>query len=262
MKIKSFIILFSLFVFFLFSSCEKSKTKVETSAISENLKQEQVSVASQNIKANPKSDVAMNQENQMHPSYASLPANTKTLDELRLVYQKSLVPSAKPMPKPGSLDYVTITEVFSFTCNHCNEFRTDLEKLKKTFGDKLKVTHYPIGWAGPNPGRMYYIAKEKSEEIANKVKHSIFDAYFYSGVNINDSQILGFIAEEYGLNQNLVEKLKDEKIVQKMEIAQDYVRKFNIRSTPTILIEDSFTVTRDPTNLKKVINAFLKEPVK
>ncbi len=94
-----------------------------------------------------------------------------------------------PMPKEHSLDVVLLREIFSFTCQHCNNFNKKIHILKKRFGNKIKLVSNPIGWSGPNPGRLFYIAQKKGK--GEQIKDFIFSAVFDSGIkNINDMQTL------------------------------------------------------------------------
>ena len=170
---------------------------------------------------------------------------------------------ANPIPKKNSLDSVELTEVFSFTCPHCNRFRMELAKLQKLFGDKLIVTSYPIGWVGHNPGKLYYMALEKSQEMAEKVKDDIFDSIFLANMGnaINDPNILIFIAQEHGLAEGFEQKLNSKAIETKMKHGLTYIKDFNVTSTPTIFLQDAIKLTGDPKNLAKIINYLLVQQV-
>ena len=67
-------------------------------------------------------------------------------------------PLAKPIPAAGSLDRVKVVEVFSFTCPHCHRLNNVWSSFYEKFKDKIDSHHYEIGWAGPNPGKFYYLA--------------------------------------------------------------------------------------------------------
>jgi hypothetical protein len=77
-------------------------------------------------------------------------------------------------PDAHSLEQVRVDEVLAFDCDHCYEFySTTYPKLKKTFGNKIKIVLRPIGWRGHDPGRLYFIAQRKGK--GEQVMATIFD---------------------------------------------------------------------------------------
>lgn len=164
-------------------------------------------------------------------------------------------------PEEHSLDVVTMHEVFAFSCGHCFDFtRIIAPRLKEKFGKKLEIIPQPIGWAGHDPGKLYFIAKEKG--IGNKVKLMIFNFHFNSGVNMYDRDKLRFVAKMNGLSEEFKTRMDSPEIVAKMKESVQFAEINNITSTPTLVIENSIIPVRDYTNLVTIINALLKEPVK
>lgn len=165
------------------------------------------------------------------------------------------------VPKVHSLNVVEIREIFSFTCPHCFDFNNQLPTLRRRFGKKIKIIGHPIGWAGPNPGKLYYIALTKG--VQDDVKDFIFSAVFDSGIsNINDLKMLSFIANQYKIGPDFERLINDPKIENAMKAGQEYAKARNITSTPTLVIENGLKMHGDIENLSIVINALLKEPVK
>jgi len=181
--------------------------------------------------------------------------------EIKGRYKAATGPRARPIPAERSVDQVHIIEIFAFTCPHCMVFhRQTKPKLKKRFGNKLKIDAYPIGWVGPNPAKLYYIAQSNGK--GDEMKDFIFSAIIESGIrDINSKQVLGFIAEQYDLEKEFKADIDSKKIDAIFKKGKKYAKDFKINSTPTLVLENAIIPERDIENLSRIINSFLKEPV-
>lgn len=165
-------------------------------------------------------------------------------------------------PLAHSLDQVTMHVVFAFDCPHCYNFHRDQETaLKRKFGDKLKIVLQPIGWRGPDPGRLYFIAEEKGKGEA--VLMMIFDFLFNKGLGTEmfKRDKLAFVARLNGLEEEFKTLMDHPRIVQKMKESMRFADDRKINSTPTVVIEKVMFPERNYGNLVTIINGLLKEPV-
>ncbi|MCP4752972.1 MAG: thioredoxin domain-containing protein [Proteobacteria bacterium] len=165
-------------------------------------------------------------------------------------------------PRAHSLDRVVIKEIFSFDCGHCYVFhKKQLPKLKKKFGDKIKFVPQPIGWRGHDPGRLYFVARQKGKgnQVINMIFAFIHDKGLGRGMYNRDK--LKFVAKLNGLSKEFETMMDDPQIVKKMTESVRYSKSRKINSTPTLVIEDVMMVDRSFANLVTIINALLKEPV-
>ncbi len=165
-------------------------------------------------------------------------------------------------PPANSLDQVTIHEVFAFDCPHCFDFHTkEFKALKKKFKNKVKFILQPIGWRGPDPGRLYFIALQKGK--GEQVLTMIFDFIFNKGLGreMFTRDKLQFVARMNGLTYEFKTMMDDPKIVKKMNESMDFAKQRNIDSTPTLVIESVMIAQRNYSNLVTIINGLLKEPV-
>ncbi|MGK0289944.1 MAG: thiol:disulfide interchange protein DsbA [bacterium] len=166
------------------------------------------------------------------------------------------------LPAEKSLDQVRVVEIFSFTCPHCFNFNSAVKKLKKKFGNKIKLVSYPIGWSGLNPSKLYYIAKATSDKKAEETKDFIFTAVFDSGIReINNPQVINFIANQVGLKKEYEEKKDSVSILDAIRYGKTYAKDFKVTGTPTLIIEGSIKAGGNVDNLAKIINSLLKKPV-
>ncbi len=165
-------------------------------------------------------------------------------------------------PPANSLDQVTIHEVFAFDCGHCFDFhQNEYKALKKQFKNKVKFVLHPIGWRGPDPGRLYFIAEQKGK--GEQVLAMTFDFIFNKGLGTEmfKRDKLQFVARLNGLTKEFNTMMDAPEIVKKMNDSMDYARGKKIDSTPTLVIEDVMIPNRQHSNLVTIINALLKEPV-
>ena len=165
-------------------------------------------------------------------------------------------------PPPNSLDQVTIHEVFAFDCGHCFDFhKNEYKALKKHFKNKVKFVLHPIGWRGPDPGRLYFIAEQKGK--GEQVLTMTFDFIFNKGLGkeMFNRDKLQFVARLNGLTKEFNTMMDAPEIVKKMNESMDYAKEKKIDSTPTLVIENVMIPNRRYSNLVTIINALLKEPV-
>jgi len=166
-------------------------------------------------------------------------------------------------PPEHSLDQVTIHEVFAFDCPHCFDFyNNEYKALKKKFKDKVKFVLQPIGWRGPDPGRLYFIAEQKGK--GDQVVAMIFDFIFNKGLGnqMFTRDKLQFVARMTGLTNEFKTMMDDPQIVKKMNDSMDFAKARKIDSTPTLVIEKVMIAQRNYSNLVTIINGLLKEPVR
>ena len=165
----------------------------------------------------------------------------------------------KNPPKANSLEKVKVIEVLSFTCSYCYFFQKNLPDFQKKYGKKLEITHIPIGYAGINPSKLYFIALEN--EKGKQTKKLIFQSFHDSGIrNINHPAVIARLAKVVGLEKEYEEKKNDPDILDKIKFAQFYTRGKNIQSTPTFIIEDSILVVgANLENLSNIIDSLLKK---
>ena len=165
-------------------------------------------------------------------------------------------------PKEKSLDVVKIYEVFSFGCPHCFYLNNKIPKFKERFGKKVEIIPVPIGWIGPDPGRLYYIAKSKGK--GEQVKDMIFDFYHVKGLGktIYTRDKLQFVARMNGLAKEFKDLMDDPIVIKEMNDGIQMAEDKKIKSTPTFLVEGVLKASGNLENLFYIVNSLLKEPVK
>ncbi|MDF2593241.1 MAG: putative dithiol-disulfide isomerase involved in polyketide biosynthesis [Clostridia bacterium] len=136
-------------------------------------------------------------------------------------------------PKEGKL----ISEVFP---------AANVEKMFANLRNTGKL--YDIDFIGNNLLSNSYLAltagefaKEKGE--FEEFHEKIFHAYFNEGKDIGDIKVISNIAEGLGLNQEeMIEKLEAGTYDSVLNDTQGTAHQHNIRSTPTFIIDDKYSI--------------------
>jgi 2-hydroxychromene-2-carboxylate isomerase len=168
----------------------------------------------------------------------------------------------RTLPPAGSLQQVTVHEVFAFDCPYCYFFyRDEVPRLKQKFGDKIRFIPQPIGWRGHDPGRLMFIAQEAGKE--KEVILMIFEFIFEKGLgeSMFTRDRLQFVAQLNGLSEAFRSLMDAPDIVAKMNASVGFAKERRIQSTPTIVVADTLTVDPFYENLVEIINSLLVEPV-
>jgi thiol:disulfide interchange protein DsbA len=162
-------------------------------------------------------------------------------------------------PEAGSLDKVKVVEVFSFTCPHCYSFQKQLDGFQKKYGDKLEISHIPIGYGGVNPSKLYFIALENDKGPA--IKKLIFQSFHDSGIrDINRLETLSVLAKIGGLEKEFKENKDNEAILDRVKFSKIFASSRKIARTPTFVVENSILVEgADVGNLSLILDSLLKK---
>lgn len=165
----------------------------------------------------------------------------------------------KTPPKAGSLEKVKVIEVFSFTCPHCYNFQKQLSQFQKKYGEKLEISHIPIGYSGINPSKLYFIALENNKGA--EIKKLIFQSFHDSGVrNINSSETISVLAKIGEISTEFEKHKDNEAILDRIKFAKIFASSRKIARTPSFVIENSILVEGGNTNnLSLVIDSLLKK---
>ena len=153
----------------------------------------------------------------------------------------------------------------SLTCPHCAHFHIQIYPLlKKDYIDtgiaKIYFKHFPLDLAALNAAKI--------AQCVNKEKRISFLEHLYKtqeswikGTNIEDiNQNLKKSVKQFGLNEDDFDKCLAFEDVENYILNSriEAVKKFKIKSTPTIVINDEiFKGTLEYKNLKKILEKLI-----
>ena len=171
--------------------------------------------------------------------------------------------SVKPILVGNKQSKVKIVVYESLTCSHCAEFHKKIyPEIKSEFIDKNKVLiefrSFPLDLAALNASKLAHCKNDGSSEILHKLYEK--QKNWARGSSIEEINLnLKKTLKEENININFDKCLLDknlENFILKERI--EGVKKFNIDSTPTIIINgEKFKKSLTFKNLKKVIENLL-----
>ena len=171
--------------------------------------------------------------------------------------------SIKPILVGNKQSKVKIVVYESLTCSHCAEFHKKIyPEIKSEFIDKNKVLiefrSFPLDLAALNASKLAHCKNDGSSKILHKLYEKQKNWARGSSIEEINSNLKKTLKEE-NININFDKCLTDknlENFILKERI--EGVKKFNVDSTPTIIINDEkFEKSLTFKNLKKVIENLL-----
>lgn len=139
---------------------------------------------------------------------------------------------------------IEMIELFNYSCGHCYKFLETAQRLHKKYKGKLLHKKYPIYWEGKQtayPSMAYYISDEQGVE--EKFTQTLFDTNFKMNMDIFQPRIIKIVSMDFGIEKEMMEGFKSEKIKSKVQKALGMAQKYNANETPTIIINGVLKVT-------------------
>ena len=168
------------------------------------------------------------------------------------------------IPEKHTQDVVVLEEFLNFTCPHCNNFRISSKQMFKKFGTRINRINIPIVFRGQSDLvlRLYFIAEKAG--VGDVVKGTIFDATFSNGFNINNPQVIGFLARSAGIWEQFKRDVNSDWVNAKILRADQRANTVGVRRTPTIVLNGALRMAPRTgmgifvRNLEQIIDQLLK----
>jgi len=138
---------------------------------------------------------------------------------------------------------IEILEFFNYSCGHCYRFLEESKRLHDKFQGKLLHKKYPIYWGEqtPYPAMAYYISDEQGVE--DKFTQTLFDTNFQLNVNIFQPRVIRMLSQDFGIQKAMADGMQSPRIRKKVDQSLQQAKKYDVRETPTIIINDTLKVT-------------------
>lgn len=155
---------------------------------------------------------------------------------------------------PEKREIVVFDEFSNFGCPHCNNFNFASKSLLKKYKGKLKINYVPYLFRGQSDliVRLYLIAHKMGR--GKEVKNAIFEAKFKYDANIFDPATVSFLARSLGLMKEFKKNQNASWVNQKLKEFSEKAAKWNVKSTPTIVLQEAVKVLPPPGGMKELIN--------
>jgi len=164
-------------------------------------------------------------------------------------------------PKVTNTDKIEVTEVFSYGCPACNQFRPTIKKLIEQLPAGTEVAYLPVSFNSAENFPMFQRAYYAAEALgaAAKAHEAIFNAvwdtreltsYTANGKGLRPSTELPTIDDaakiyaKYGVDPKEFAAVANSfSINTKMKRADELVRTYGVDSTPTMVIDGKYRFT-------------------
>ncbi|MBF0138367.1 MAG: DsbA family protein [Magnetococcales bacterium] len=178
-----------------------------------------------------------------NPSTAT-PAPAVATTPLRfadLVAGKQYIQIPNPPPFTGTKPQVL--EIFNFKCPHCYQLHPVFEAWADKNRERFDIQSLPIVFdpQPDRPVRAYFtgLLLGKGKEM----KHLIFKSGFTDKMDIENPEVLTFLAEEAGLKADQFKaQLNSFGVIAKVSQAKSLAQTFGIRGTPSVVVNGRYVV--------------------
>jgi thiol:disulfide interchange protein DsbA len=165
-----------------------------------------------------------------------------------------------PQPQPTHLPTgkVLVTEVFSYACPACNQFRPYMQKLAKSLPPNAVVDYVPASFNASEDWPMFQLAYLTAQTlgIADRTHEAMYDAVWTTGeLATTDGSTLKsplptiedaarFYQKQAGVPAaKFLETAKSFGVDTQVRHDEDLMRAYAIDSTPTVIVNGKYRVT-------------------
>lgn len=151
------------------------------------------------------------------------------------------VDNAVPIDEFNNYDVI---EFFWYPCIPCFTFENDFVTWTSNVVDHVTVTRIPAIWSAPMrlQARAYYTAEQLG---ILDIAHSRLYQVAQQGKDIlNSEEIIGTIFERLGVDKDQFRQVfHSDEVNTKVTRAESMLRNFQVRATPTLIVEGKYLVT-------------------
>ena len=139
---------------------------------------------------------------------------------------------------------IEVVEVFSYMCPHCGNFQPYVEPWHEKLPEGVNFRRVPVSF---NPSwaifaRAYYTAEVL--DLLEQSHNALFQALHQQGRNIRSMDDLADFHADYGIDaERFVSTSKSFPVESKMRMGNASISKWQIRSTPTLVINGKYRVS-------------------
>lgn len=162
-----------------------------------------------------------------------------------------LLPGAAERPRTGP---VTVTEFFSYGCVHCRNFDPQIESWRETLPEGVEFQRTPVAFSAPwrALAQAYFAADELG--ILERNHERVFDAIHGARVNLSTVAALAEFFDGNGTDAETFRRTMTSPSVQRrLEAALQRARDLQIRSVPTVVVDDRYQVSGSELSRSQVL---------
>jgi thiol:disulfide interchange protein DsbA len=150
-------------------------------------------------------------------------------------------------PTVGGADKIEVAEIFWYGCNHCYDFEAFINRWKETIPANVRFVRIPAIW---NPlvrlhAQLYYTEQVlvNNGKIAepDTFRAAVFAEYHRRGNRLASIESIGELFAKHGVSEDDFNNTWNSfEVSQKMRVAQDLARRYNISSVPTVVVNGKY----------------------
>jgi len=136
--------------------------------------------------------------------------------------------------EPGAIQ---VTGFYNPTCTNCYLFHKYSDGLFASFGDKISMAMHPYMHKneGEEAVRLILVAEKHGKQ--GEAMAALFEAKFVSQVDIDDPEIVGFVAQNLELADQYAAERDGEYVQQRLAEAKRLAEENNVHRTPCFFIQ-------------------------
>ncbi len=155
-----------------------------------------------------------------------------------------LVPS---QPTVGGADKIEVAEFFWYGCPHCYDFEPALRRWNASKPANVRFVRIPATWNRlvELHARLFYAVEilGRNGVIKNPdaFHDAVFQEYHRRGNRLTSEDSIRKLFERFGVSPDEFERTwQSFEVDQKLRIAKDLARRYNIASVPTVVVNGKF----------------------
>jgi len=150
-------------------------------------------------------------------------------------------------PTVGGADKIEVAEIFWYGCAHCYDFEAFINRWKADIPPNVRFVRIPAIW---NPlvrmhAQLYYTEEvlEKNGKIADPetFRAAVFAEYHRRGNRLASVESIAELFAKHDVSADDFNNTWNSfEVSQKMRVAQDLARRYNISSVPTVVVNGKY----------------------
>lgn len=150
-------------------------------------------------------------------------------------------------PTVGGADKIEVAEIFWYGCNHCYDFEAFINRWKANIPANVRFVRIPAIW---NPlvrlhAQLYYTEEVlvKNGKIADPetFRAAVFAEYHRRGNRLASVEAIQEVFAKHGVSaEDFNSTWSSFEVSQKLRVAQDLARRYNISSVPTMVVNGKY----------------------
>jgi len=155
-----------------------------------------------------------------------------------------LVPT---QPTLGGADKIEVAEFFYYLCPHCDTFEPIIQEWARNEPGNVRFVQIPATWNQVLVlhARLYYtmevLARNGVLADGPAFHENVFREVHSRGNRLASEQAIQRLFERFGVSAEEFKRTWDSfEVAQKIRVAQDLMRRYNVSSTPTIVVNGKY----------------------